>query len=90
MKLVDADALKAQFEYTTTAVPMKYVVQVIERAPTIEPKQGEWIDTDVQYQDSGDVERRCSICGYGDRQSPSAIVPYCWHCGAKMKEGEQK
>ena len=48
---------------------------------------GTWIDTDVTYEDTGDVERRCSNCKHGDRQSPSAIVPYCWYCGADMREG---
>ena len=55
-----------------------------------EQKQSKWIDTDVTYEDTGDVERRCSNCGHGDRQSPSAIVPYCWYCGSRMRGGDEK
>ena len=63
----------------------------MNRVKIDERPHGEWIDTDVTYEDTGDVERRCSNCKHGDRQSPSAVVPYCWYCGADMrKEGDEK
>lgn len=47
--------------------------------------EGIWIEQPESLNDRRDKIYRCSICGYGDEQSPSAEVPYCWHCGSKMK-----
>ena len=47
--------------------------------------EGIWIEQPESLNDRGDKIYRCSICGYGDEQSPSAEVPYCWHCESKMK-----
>ena len=77
----------ANYKYNTPYYrkTVEYLEQVKDRP------HGEWIDTDVTYEDTGDVERRCSNCKHGDRQSPSAVVPYCWYCGADMrKEGGEK
>ena len=98
MRLIDADALRKEIRelpnentdyFYLDLVDREVVQALISEAPTVERPSGIWIDTDVTYEDTGDVERRCSNCKHGDRQSPSAIVPYCWYCGADMrKEGD--
>ena len=52
---------------------------------------GEWILEDVQNKE--DIENsnysfRCSECGYVDIHSKCVEVPYCWHCGGRMKKHE--
>lgn len=47
---------------------------------------GVWLEQDETPNVSSDKIYRCSVCGYADEQSPSAEVPYCWHCGSKMKK----
>ena len=83
MRLIDGDALKRKMQKVATeAWKMKLTASVetvmnqfidyINEAPTIEPKQGEWI---------GD---KCSICG-NERAWYGCNPPYCPDCGAKMK-----
>lgn len=47
---------------------------------------GIWLEQDETPNVSSDKIYRCSVCGYADEQSPSAEVPYCWHCGSKMEK----
>lgn len=47
--------------------------------------EGIWIEQPESLNDRNDKIYRCSVCGYADEQSPTAEVPYCWHCGSKMK-----
>lgn len=65
------------------------VFALIERQPAadVEGKrlEGVWLEQPEKLNVSSDKIYRCSICGYGDEQSPTAEVPYCWHCGSKMK-----
>jgi len=93
-RLIDADRLKKVLAIMANECGGEFdildVSNAIEISPTIERPHGEWIDTDVTYEDSGDVERRCSNCKHGDRQSPSAIVPYCWYCGASMSANDRQ
>ena len=50
-----------------------------------ERPQGEWIRTGSLG--NGNAQYECSNCHYGDEQAESQEVPYCWHCGAKMRKG---
>lgn len=71
--------------------------EMIEKASSTnaEPVRatGFWLEQpDTPNVDSNKMYR-CSVCGYADEQSPTAEVPYCWHCGSKMKkmpEGERR
>lgn len=47
--------------------------------------KGEWIRTGSLG--NGNAQYECSNCHYGDEQAESQEVPYCWHCGAKMRKG---
>ena len=53
-----------------------------------EAEQGEWIRTG--YLGNGNAHYECSNCHYGDEHAEGQEVPYCWHCGAKMKEAENE
>lgn len=49
-----------------------------------ELKTGHWIPMGlVDANDNRNYE--CSECHYGDTHAKNQIVPYCWHCGAKME-----
>lgn len=52
----------------------------------IERPVGEWIFEGVR--DNGNAQYTCSNCKYGDEHAKTLIVPYCWHCGAKMTKEE--
>ena len=93
MRLIDADALKETidreiFRHDT----IDHVFQIIDDAPTIEPKRGEWISTT-----SGE-HWKCSACGYrapfwfNEENScewsldmSEWLSDFCPNCGARMK-----
>lgn len=98
MRIIDADALcdamyHEAFETDTDMqkwdsgcwIRYKMFENVIDEAPTIEPKRGEWIDM-------GDFEQ-CSVCKgthlkefqsyYG--KTTWIKTPYCPNCGADMR-----
>lgn len=52
-----------------------------------ERDKGEWIRTGSLG--NGNAQYECSNCHYGDEHAESQEVPYCWHCGAKMKGGAE-
>lgn len=37
----------------------------------------EWVGENAVY--------KCSLCGTEDEHNPNIEVPFCWHCGSKMK-----
>lgn len=55
----------------------------VVNAPTIEPKQGEWIGGRVGHSPG----YTCSICGYGVQ--PWNNTNYCPNCGACMKRSSE-
>lgn len=66
----------------------RYVNEIMAiPAADVEGKRltGVWLEQPEKPNVRGNNIYRCSICGYGDEHSPSAEVPYCWHCGSKMK-----
>ena len=101
MRLIDADALINRmyhdaFETDTDMqkwdsgcwIRYKMFENAIDEQPTIEPKQGKWIMSDIQNKadtDNGNYQYICSECGHGDIHAKTQEVPYCWWCGAKMK-----
>ena len=61
----------------------------IKDLPTAE-RRGKWIVKEKVYPDlpnDSDYRYECSLCGWEDRHNEKMIVPYCWHCGARM-DGE--
>lgn len=85
-RLIDADALVSALnngrlkEQTGRAVPFNagvaFALTMVEYAPTIEPKRGEWIDAGKDRI----IRWRCSECGRKDRH----IYNFCPDCGARM------
>ena len=84
MRLIDADALmetidREIFRHET----IDHVFQIIDDAPTIEPKRGEWVRTG-RTNIYGGIEVQCSNCG--DRVMVQHLEDewYCRHCGADV------
>lgn len=51
-------------------------------------KHGHWkkrSETDID----GNAWYSCSECEHGDYHAEDAVVPYCWYCGADMREVEE-
>lgn len=97
MRLIDADALTEQiqklchYEYMANWLGVLIDTQPTVKVEPIEvPKpvrHGRW--KFIRDEGDGNSLYECSECGQGDIQSPEVIVPYCWHCGAKM-DAERK
>lgn len=98
--LADIDALKSspwfKAEYISDErrlgikEALDMMSSIIRHSPTIdaEPiRRGSWIF--IRDEGGGNSLYSCSECGQGDIQSPEVVVPYCWHCGAKM-DAERK
>ena len=71
----------------------KSVQNSIKAIPSAEPKTGHWILANEQNKE--DVENDnylyiCSKCRCCDIHAKSAIVPYCWKCGARMVEPQER
>ena len=53
-------------------------------------QEGEWIlAEDKEYNEVLDYYFRCSNCNAPDEHGKNAHVPFCWNCGAKMREPEK-
>lgn len=81
MRQIDADALKETidreiFRHDT----IDHVFQIIDDAPTIEPKRGRWIPVDNGH------HVRCSECG----RCGFASDNFCPNCGADMKGADDE
>ena len=90
MRLIDADALKAEWPEPTDWLDRDQVLchitwfrAVIDNMPTIDPvKHGRWITT--EYND-GSVLCECSYCGHA-RPRDGLPINYCPNCGCRMEE----
>lgn len=85
MRLIDADEL-IERAYRERLDSRELIAQMIESAPTVEPKHGHWAN-------KGFEPVRCSVCGItvdAINGIPWAIkgFKFCPHCGAKMDEVE--
>lgn len=90
MRLIDADALKAEIVKTLGISERKYLLpaenaiwKVIDKMPTIEPEpqKGEWISEDAVF---GGVPYRCSSCGGKTRDTIMGKPrwKFCPMCGS--------
>lgn len=66
-----------------------YSLTIAQGIPYDERPQGEWLLLRTNYEDSGNNFYECTNCHYSDIHADSAEVPYCWHCGSKMKGGTE-
>ena len=99
MRLIDADALLAMYKGDILTAQVDYaegirdVIKDIKDAPTVEPKRGKWILSDLQSQadnDNGNYAYVCTNCNHVDIHAKTQKVPYCWWCGAKMKGADDE
>lgn len=83
MRLIDADAYMEKVEREAQAMPQEkgedFIILsewIMEKTPSVEPKQGEWIDIPRKM-------FKCSECG----QTYQVLEPknFCSNCGARMK-----
>ena len=69
-----------------TMIKLRELAEIADRldnAPTIEPKQGEWIE---MYRNGfGNMICMCSKCSFHASRSC-----YCPNCGARMKEADDE
>ncbi|MBR2706278.1 MAG: hypothetical protein IKE74_03440 [Mogibacterium sp.] len=82
-KYIDTDIKK--FSNSDVKIVLENLKQNILKAPTIEPKQGEWIITE---QDNGHkwTHRKCSECGKGVIEPLGvSAMNFCPNCGVRMK-----
>ena len=83
-RLIDADALMAQFDVwdVNDEVWVESIRAEIANAPTIEErKTGKWID--ITNIESLEEEYECSVCGY--ELFYSNPTKFCPNCGARMR-----
>ena len=83
IRLIDANALiRTACEKFYTTNYYSHILEMIDDAPTIEPKQGHWIEVENPH-NSKKPYKRCSVCG----ATYFELMPdfYCSKCGAKMK-----
>lgn len=90
-RLIDANALIKVFDPNTWQGEM--MIRVIQSAPKIEPKRGEWINFVGDFSTA-----ECSECGEVYEVSPDTdscenyfnafkqFYNYCPNCGADMRE----
>ena len=93
MRLIDADALKLDIildERTTFKggkIPpsvKETMLAYLDKARTIEPKQGEWIEKrETNY--NGEIVFFSVVCSCCGLHTSSTDMPYCPNCGARMK-----
>ena len=83
-RLIDVDVLKAMLAEDEITFPMLDDVHTVDAVPV---RHGRWIF--IRDEGGGNSLYSCSECGRGDIHCPEVIVPYCWHCGAKM-DAERK
>jgi len=82
--LEDDSAKEMRVGIRMVRVYMKQMSAVQPERPT-----GTWILVDNQRREdtaNGNYAYICSNCLYTDVHAKSVHVPYCWQCGAKMKE----
>ena len=87
LSLVQPDAPEDEKSTVTIATTKKLVRSIIYRTPTADVApimHGRWIREDNSL---GWV---CSRCGRSVNADPEGIDLYCYHCGAKMDEKEDK
>ena len=64
--------------------------EIVSEIPPIKPqvKTGHWIELGCVGNDNYNFE--CSECHHTDTQSKAVKVNYCWYCGAKMIEPQER
>ena len=61
-------------------------VNAQEVVDAVEVVHGKW-KRQTDYDENDNAVFECTNCMHGDIHARSAIVPFCWNCGARM-DGE--
>lgn len=91
MRSIDADVLEKEgwSLYRTVRLDrhaLEYQVKPIAKVPTIDPaRKGKWIRISCD-----DEIYKCSECGNVVNTNDIDENKYCYRCGCRMEEGEQK
>ncbi len=72
MRAIDADEFFRNYP--------ELAIEPYINAPTVEPKQGEWITKEHS------IEYYCSHCG---EKLDQCCENFCCHCGADMRKGSE-
>lgn len=88
MRIIDADILVQDTiqEYARSKQYRDAIIRMVNKAPTIEPKRGEWIARDDMPKLDNTYCIECSQCGqlmFGHYNSDDPN--FCPNCGARMK-----
>ena len=86
MRLIDADALKEKLYIESDNLNSVVTEKEIDEMPTVEAVpvvRGEW-RKQTEWDEDDNAIFECTNCLHGDVQAKGTVVPYCWHCGAKM------
>ena len=79
MRLIDADKL---WKDTTSTIDVcEDFLELIEKQPTVDRPQGEWIEVDEPIMGNPYCRYRCSECSLEEPY----IRDFCPNCGARMK-----
>ena len=86
--LISREALKKALKESKYCGFYDKVIEIIDNAPTVEPKQGEWIEVDIKSTPYGGYtcNRKCNKCGYFTREYR---LNFCPNCGAEMRGSEE-
>lgn len=95
MRLIDADRTKESIPETSVDIfencarcgllDREQVFDLIDEAPTIEPKRGKW-ETEVRTIRGHKIPFfACSVCG----RNADDEYTYCPNCGARMERSEE-
>lgn len=94
MRAIDAETLKLRIgelcinnDDLFSAKAYERIIGVIEAVPTIEPevRRGRWIE-ETEPDENGNVTAMCNQCYHTDEHCKNIKIPYCWYCGADMRE----
>ena len=91
IRVIDAKRELIALPADLDAETVQRCIEAMNRVPAADVAlvyHGWWIldeGPDNQNRVNGDRLFRCSICGYADEHNLSVEVPYCWHCGARMR-----
>lgn len=74
-----------QFEYAQMKHTSEFLYDLADylKSLPLPVVHGSW-EKKTEWDEDDNAIFECTNCLHGDVQAKGAVVPYCWHCGAKM------